>query len=152
MVRLLGMRPYSEDLRARVIHACEAEGLAHRVVAKRFVVSPSFVEKRLARWRRTGSVAPRPHTGGHPSPLAAVEAPVRQWLVAQPDLTLAEVRTRLAEECTVATSRPARSRWLARVGLARKKRRSTPSSATARRSRPSGGRGPRRLPGCRPRC
>lgn len=145
------MKPYSEDLRVRVVRACEAEGLAHRVVAKRFAVSPSFVEQLLARWRRTGSCAPRPHTGGHTSPLAAVEAPARQWLAAQPDLTLAEVRARLAEECAVATSRTALSRWLARVGLARKSRRSTPSSATARRFRASGGRGPRRSPACHPR-
>lgn len=145
------MRPYSEDLRARVIGACEVEHLAHRVVAKRLAVSASCVEQVLRRWRRTGSLAPHPHTGGPPSRLAAVEGRLRQWLAAQPDLTLAEVRARLAEPLHVPTSRTAWSRGLGRLGLARKRRRSTPSSATARQSRASGGRGPRRSPGYRPR-
>lgn len=145
------MKPYSEDLRARVIRACEEECLAHRGVATRFAVSPSFVERLLHRWRQTGSLVPEPHRGGHGSPLAAVEGPMRQWLAAQPDLTLAELRTRLADECAVATSRSALSRWLARLGLARKRRRSTPSSATAQPSKASGRRGPSRSPHSGPR-
>lgn len=132
------MHPYSDDLRQRIVQACD-QGLAHRAVAKRFLVSLSFVEKLLHRRRTTGAIAAQPHTGGRPSPLWAVEGTIRQWVATQPDVTLAELRERLAPELT--PSLAALSRFLRRLGLVRKRRRSTPSSATGPRSRRSGRRG-----------
>lgn len=143
MARLLGMKPYSEDLRQRVVRACEQERLAHWVVAKRFAVSLSFVEKLLHRWRQTGSLAAAPRAGGRASPLAAVAEPVRHWVAVQPDLPLEALRARLAADLGVPTSRSARSRSLGRVGLPRKNSRSTPLSATPPSSTRSTSRGAR---------
>ncbi len=140
------MQPYSDDLRQRIVQACD-QGLAHRAVAKRFLVSLSFVEKLLHRRRATGAIAAQPHTGGRPSPLWAMEGAIRQWVAAQPDLTLAELRERLAPSLTPSVA--ALSRFLRRLGLVRKRRRSTPPSATGRRSRPSGRRGAPRSRGAR---
>ena len=50
-------RPYSNDLRERVVRAHLA-GEPIRSVAARYGVSVSSVPKWVARWRATGSVAP----------------------------------------------------------------------------------------------
>jgi transposase len=52
-------RPYSVDLRERVVRAVEA-GLSRRATAWRFEVSVSFVIKLLQRWRRDGTLGVAP--------------------------------------------------------------------------------------------
>ena len=64
-------RPYSNDLRERVVRAHLA-GEPIRSVAARFGVSVSSVPKWVARYRATGSVAPGRR---RPSSLAAGAAP-----------------------------------------------------------------------------
>src|SRR5262245_9500678 len=61
-------RPYSEDLRARVIEEIEA-GASRREAAERYELSPSVVVIWARRWEETGSVAAKP-SGGSTSPLA----------------------------------------------------------------------------------
>lgn len=54
------MRPYSQDIRERIIEAyLNGEG-SQRVIARRFRVSLSFVRDLLNRFRRTGTLAPAP--------------------------------------------------------------------------------------------
>jgi Homeodomain-like domain len=55
-------RPYSVDLRERVVRAVEA-GLSRRAAARRFEVSVSFVIKLLQRWQRQGTVQPERYGG-----------------------------------------------------------------------------------------
>jgi len=50
-------RPYSVDLRERVVRAVEA-GASRRATAAQYDVSPSFVIKLMQRWRRRGTVQP----------------------------------------------------------------------------------------------
>ena len=61
---IAGMRPYSQDLRDRIIQALEAGSETQHAIATRFCVSGVFVEKLWQRWRRTGSSSPKPHAGG----------------------------------------------------------------------------------------
>lgn len=95
-------KPYSQDLRERVIRAVEAGASCHEAAAI-FEVSPSSAIKWVARWRRTGSVAAKP-MGGKRSPLDAH----KQWLLAltaaEPDLTLQEVRGRLRDRGIVVSA------------------------------------------------
>jgi transposase len=116
-------KPYSEDLRRRVVHAVEQQPMSVEETGATFQVSSSFVEKLLRRWRAEQTVAPRPHAGGRPSPLAAEHAQVRAWIAEQPDRTLDEMVALLAAHQQVTTSRPAVSRLLAALGLPRKKSR-----------------------------
>jgi len=54
------MRPYSQDIRERIIEAyLNGEG-SQRVIARRFRVSLSFVRDLLNRFRTTGTLAPTP--------------------------------------------------------------------------------------------
>ena len=137
-------RPYSVDLRERVVRAVES-GASRRATAAKFEVSVSFVVKLLQRWRRCGSVAPDRYGGWKRSPLEAHAERLRALLVAEPDLTIEELRLRLAGAgAGVQTSRSALGRFLCGQGLTRKKRPSTPPSRNGRTSPrrvPPGGRG-----------
>jgi transposase len=133
------------DLRERVVRTVGA-GLSRRATAGRFGVSVSFVIKLMQRWRRDGTVAADQYGGWKRSTLAAHAERVRGLLVAEPDLTIAELRGRLASEA-VHASPAAISRFLTAEGLTRKKRPNTPPSRNDRTSPPPGppgGRGNRR--------
>jgi putative transposase len=129
-------RPYSVDLRARVVRAVEG-GASRRATAAKFEVSVSFVIKLLQRWRRRGTVQPDRIGGWKRSTLAAHAERARALVAAEPDLTIAELCSRLADE-GIAVSRSSVGRFLIAAGLTRKKRRSMPPSRTARTSPPRG--------------
>ena len=116
-------RPYSVDLRERVVRAVEA-GLSRRAAARRFEVSVSFVIKLMQRWRREGSVEPERYGGWKRPALAAHAERVHDLLRREPDLTIAELRSRLAA-AAIQVSPAAISRFLTAAGLTRKKRPST---------------------------
>lgn len=86
----------SEDLRERVIRAIEA-GASRREAAERFGISVSSAVKWHRRWRETGSLTP----GRVGNPGGRKLAPHRELILglidAQPDLTLHQLRQRLAE-------------------------------------------------------
>ena len=82
-------RPYSNDLRARVIEAIEA-GASRREAADRYELSPSVVVIWAQRWEQTGSVAAMP-SGGSTSPLEEHAEFLLRLIVEQPDLTLDEI-------------------------------------------------------------
>ena len=89
-------RPYSGDLRERVVGAVEQEGLSRRQAAARFGVGISTVIGWVRRWRETGSVAPGQMGGHKPKKLAGAH---RDWLVArcrEKDFTLRGLVAELA--------------------------------------------------------
>ena len=59
-------KPYSEDLRKRVVAAVETGGLSYNQAAKQFGVAISTAINWVRRLRETGTVAPGPWavTGG----------------------------------------------------------------------------------------
>src|SRR5579884_1032457 len=87
------MRPYSNDLRERLVAAVERGDHSIRALAQLFSVSVSCIVRLLQRKRRTGSVQPAAHGGG-PTPKldAAARARLAALVRAQPDATLAELR------------------------------------------------------------
>ena len=119
-------RPFSEDLRVRIVRAVDAGG-SRRSVAGQFAVSVSCVIKLVQRWRRTGTVAPGQMGGWKEHALAEHEDLVRAVLVAAPDLTLDELREALARK-GIHIGRSSVRRFLVARGLTLKKRRSTPPS------------------------
>ena len=88
-------RPYSNDLRERVVFAVTG-GESCRAVAARFGVAVSSVVKWSQRYRRTGSVAPD-KMGGY---RRRVLAPHREFIVErisqEPHLTLHRLKDELA--------------------------------------------------------
>ena len=58
------MKPYSMDLRERVVTACDAREGTHAQIAKRFGVGDRWIRKLLQRRRETGSIAALPRNPG----------------------------------------------------------------------------------------
>ena len=82
-------KPYSYDLRVRVIELIEA-GSSRREAAELYGVSPSVVVIWAQRWKQTGSISAKP-SGGSISPLEEHAEFLLGLIVEQPDLTLDEV-------------------------------------------------------------
>ena len=116
------MKPISNDLRRRIIEAIQENEESQPEIAERFSVSLSTVEKLWHRFRLTGSYEPLPHAGGRTRLLEADEEFVRAEVAAQPDITLAELSTKVASEKNqVPVSLSTLSEELRRLGLPRKK-------------------------------
>jgi transposase len=130
-------KPYSDDLRERVIEAVEA-GASRREAAESFNLSPSSAVKWLQRWRDTGSAQAKP-TGGSISPLEEHA----EWLLAmvteQPDLTLDEIVAAMRKR-RIPGSRTAVWRFFARHDFTVKKKEPARCGTTTAR------RGPRTPP------
>lgn len=134
------MRPYSNDLRRRIVAAYEGGGHTLAEVADLFGVSLATVKNFLRRHRRTGSPDALPHGGGKPPALGAkARETVRRALARDNDLTLEQLCRRVKARHRLTVSRPTMSRLLGELGLPRKKSRSTPPSATRRGSAGRGG-------------
>jgi transposase len=142
------MKPYSLDLREKILRADDEHRGTQRALATLFGVSREFVEKLVQRRRRTGQMAPRPHAGGlQLSGDHAALAVVRQELQEHPEATVAERCERLGKQRGLWVSVSTMSRQLTRLGLPRIKRRSTPPHGTRRASSrrgPTTGRSSRR--------
>ena len=70
-------KPYSMDLRERVVAAVEEEGLSRNEAAARFGIGISTAINWVSRFRQTGSVAPG-QMGGHKP--RAISGAHRDWL------------------------------------------------------------------------
>lgn len=112
------MRPYSIDLRERIVLAVERGEHSIRHIAQLFSVSLSFIVRLLQRYRRTGSVQPQPYPGAPRKLKAAQEARLRELVRKHPDATLAELRQRLGVRCSLMTI----VRTLKRLHITRKKK------------------------------
>ena len=126
------MRPYSSDFRLKVVRAHERGEGSQRDLARFFGVSLSFVHDHLQRYRRTGSVEPKPHGGGNPGKLGPYLGIVQDLHHQQPDASLAERCERLAATAAVQVERTTMHRAPKHLGLTRKKRRSTRPNRTPR--------------------
>ncbi len=84
------MKPYSKDLRIRVLAAVDG-GTPREAVAKTFSVSVPSIKRWLKRRRETGDGAPRPIPPGRtPVKGAALKEWLPERLKENPDLTLEE--------------------------------------------------------------
>src|SRR2546421_9258891 len=116
---MYSMKAYSQDLRERVVRACDEGCLSHEQIARLFHVSTAWIRRLLQRRRETGSFAAKPHAGGARPKLT----PRQRWqlveqVAAQPDATLAELHEPVGAFVHLSTIHPA----LDRFGLTLKKK------------------------------
>src|ERR1700692_1648808 len=90
-------KPYSEDLRERVVAAIEA-GHTRESVAELFRLSLSTVGRLIRRKRETGSIRPDKFGGYKKHALHAHADRVWQLVSEQPDITLLEIQAGLAKD------------------------------------------------------
>jgi transposase len=113
-------KPYSDDLRERVVAAIET-GYTREEVAELYNLALSTVGGFIKRKRETGRVSPAKF-GGYKTFALAPHADLVKGLVAErPDSTLAELKSRLARH-QVEVSQSAIFRFLCHLKLPFKKR------------------------------
>lgn len=117
------MKAYSLDLRTRVVEAIDRRVGTHQTVATRFGVSCTFVKKLLRQRRETGSLAPKPHSGGHAAKLTKERREqVRAYVLrTQNDATVSEVHAYVVTTLQMPVSRATVGRVLQGLDLPRKK-------------------------------
>lgn len=113
------MKPYSNDLRDRVV-AAMASGRSCREVGVQFGIAPSTAGTWHRRYRQTQSYAPLAIGGDRRWKLAGEVQWIAGRLTAVPDLRLAEVRNDLAAR-GVEVSYASVQRTVKRLGLRFKK-------------------------------
>lgn len=126
-------RPYSLDLRERVVRAVEIEGLTHREAASRFDLAPSTVGNWVRRLRDTGGLLPGQMGGHRPGKIAGEH---RIWLVERCHTRAFTVRGLVKELRDRGLSINYRSVWdfIHAENLTYKKRRWSPANASVRTS------------------
>ena len=114
-------KPYSQDLRDRVIDAVKRGEMSRRAAARRYEISESVAIKWLERVERDGSREPVGH-GGH---RASKLMPHRDFLEAaraeKSDVTLQALCDRLSAERGVKADTSMMSRFFRRIGVTVKK-------------------------------
>jgi transposase len=117
------MKPYSVDLRERVLAALD-RGMSRQEVVTLFQVSLASIKRWLVARRDTDNLAPRPATGGPtPTITLAQHDLLRAQVTAFPDATLAEHATRWNTTHATWLSQWSLGRAIRRLGLPRKKSR-----------------------------
>ena len=88
-------KPYSVDIRSRVIKKHEA-GKKVTEIANELCVKKSFVYNMLGLYKATGSVEPKPHTGGKkPTIDEGMLLQIEALVLETPDITLQEIKDEL---------------------------------------------------------
>lgn len=119
------MKPYSIDLRQRVLDAVD-RGTSRRLIVEQLEVSLSTIKRYLKQRRVTGRLAAKPIPGRTPKKGASLDADLPAQLAAHDDFTL-EQHCQLWEASQgVLVSTASMSRAIARLGWTRKKNRWVP--------------------------
>ena len=90
-------RPYSRDLRERVVAAVEEDGVSRRKAAAHFAVGISTVINWVRRFRETGSVLPGKMGGHRPKAIAGQHGTWLLLRIKEKDFTLRGLVVELAE-------------------------------------------------------
>ncbi len=115
------MKPYSKDLRLKVLAAVD-RGMPRKEVARVFGVSEPTIRRYLRLRRETGDVEPKPVPGPPARKRGALEERLPAQVRLNPDLTLTEHCELFEEEHGMEVSTATMSRALKRLGLPLKKR------------------------------
>jgi transposase len=124
------MKPYSEDLRERIVKA-RKQGQSVIELSKRYSVSKSSVERYCHLHAKTGGCSPGRMGGYRRSRLEGHDKTLRGWIQKRADLTLAELQVRCRERLGVCLGINALWHRLERLGLSYKK------NAARRRAKPA---------------
>jgi transposase len=116
------MKPYSTDLRSKILKTRDKTNESIQQLAARFQVSYSFVNRLLKRYNTTQSIDPSPHGGGKPPSVNAQQLNLVSQLVEEDnDATLQQLCDRLKDKTGVIVSVPTMCRLLKKLNLTRKK-------------------------------
>ena len=98
--RLLPMKPYSIDLRSKIIEIWKRENISIRKLAKRFGVSQSFIQKLIKKYQETGNIRPLSQGGSPPSKLNSEQLVILVQLMEKNNDATFEELSELLEKAT----------------------------------------------------
>jgi len=130
-------KPYSMDLRERVVAAVETEGLSRHQAAARFGVAISSAIRWVARFHNTGSAAPSKIGGYKPKTLRGDHG---GWLIArckEKDFTISQLVDELQSVRGLKVDRRPVWEFIHAEGLSYKKNHRRKGAGPARRSPPA---------------
>lgn len=120
-------RTLSLDLRERILASYDEGDSTRTEVAMRFRVSLGMVKKLIQQRRHSGDIAPLHYRAGRkPTILDNHREQMSKLLAETPDMTLEELRSAVALDCTVQAIHIV----LGKMGLTFKKRHSAPANKT----------------------
>ena len=125
-------KPYSQDLRDRVIDAVERGELRRRAAARHYEVRESAAIKSLGRFELDRSRPPFRHGGHRPAKLMPHRGFIEAARREKPDATLQALCDRLLAQRGVKADASMMSRFFRRIGVTFKKRRSWRASSIGR--------------------
>ena len=112
----------SKDIRERIVAASKANEGSVRSLAKRFSVGVASLQRLLTRERKTGSIEPKPYSGGAKPKIPDSRLPELIALVKEKsDRTAEELRIEWQKRTGVTLSRSSMNRALQRCKLTFKK-------------------------------
>jgi len=113
-------RPYSQDLRVRVLRAAKESPLKRNEIAAQFQICPATLYRWQRQEREAGRTAPKPHAGGRRS---QIQLDVLRELVREKnDRTLAQLARLYGERTGQPISLSSVDRWLKWAKITRKKK------------------------------
>jgi transposase len=115
-----GMKPYSEDLRTRIVRAVEGGTMSKSAAARLFGVSLSSVKRYLKLADRGVSLAPRKGGGRPPKIDRTTQKLLEEDVKERPAATVSERRRFLHDTTGKALSASTVKRLLKRLGFSRK--------------------------------
>lgn len=122
------MKPYSVDLRQKIIDTYNNKEGSVRQFSVRFKVSRSFVQKLLKQHQEIGNINPLPHGGGTAPKLTDCVPRIEKLLEEKNDATLPQLCQKLKEHTGISVSPSTLSRFLQKLNITRKKNFSDNSS------------------------
>jgi putative transposase len=131
-------KPYSIDLRERVVFAVEYDGMSRHQAAAQFGVAVCSAIRWVARFRKTGSVVPAKIGGYKPKTLRGGHA---EWLMArcqEKDFTISQLVVELQTVRGLKADRHSVWAFLHAHGLSYKKNRSRTGARPAGRQKAAG--------------
>lgn len=116
------MKPYSIDLRQKIVDSYAKGNTSMRKLATQFNVALSFIEKLIKQHRETGDVAPKKRTQQTPTKLNSEQLEILECLVEENnDATLRELCNLLEQRTQVSISVSTMDRMLTKLGFTLKK-------------------------------
>lgn len=116
------MRPYSIDLRQKIVDRYTEGNISIRKLSQQFNVASSFIQKLIKQYRETGTVKPRVRTQQTPTKLNQGQLKILESIVTENnDATLTELCELLAQRVDVRISVSTMDRMLKRLGFTLKK-------------------------------
>ena len=100
-------KPFGDDLRRKLLLAYDQGEGTLEELAGRFLVSHGWAKKISAARNRSGQAERVPHKPGRKPRVGAEQQKlVIAWVASQPDLTLAEIKTKLQTEAGITLGVP----------------------------------------------